>query len=117
MHVWAARDRWWEEQALLYEELRRIVVTFEGEEQLWRLKKPSVDLSPATQHGFRAYCLKRAAIFAKLAKEARIRFSTVDAHQKREAQALAIDPSSISVTGISGTVIAEVMGSEVEEIY
>ncbi|KAG8925861.1 hypothetical protein FRC01_009600 [Tulasnella sp. 417] len=115
VHARSARDRWWEEQALLYEELRRVTVTFEHLERLWRERQPDPSLSPPVRKGFRAYCLKRAAIFGKLAAEAGRKYSNVHAHQTREGELLGINQSPIIVVG--DAVIADIMGTEVDEMY
>ncbi|KIO26892.1 hypothetical protein M407DRAFT_46824, partial [Tulasnella calospora MUT 4182] len=72
VHARSVRDRWWEEQALLFEEARRIVATFEYLETSWRIKQPTSELPSLVVKGFRSYALKKAAIFQNLAKEARI---------------------------------------------
>ncbi|KIO29005.1 hypothetical protein M407DRAFT_6484 [Tulasnella calospora MUT 4182] len=118
VHARSARDRWWEEQALLYEELRRIVATFEHFELSWRSRQPNVALASSAHSGFRAYSLKKAAIFQRLAKEARIKFSLVEAHQKGAAKALEFTPLVATGAGISGeAVLLGTMGTEIEEIY
>lgn len=88
VHMRSARDRWWEEQALLFEELRRIVATFEHMGTYWDSKQPSSSLPSLVQKGFRSYALKKANLFFSLAEKARIQFAAIKDHQEREAEGL-----------------------------
>ncbi|KAG8902563.1 hypothetical protein FRC00_002447 [Tulasnella sp. 408] len=117
VHARSARDRWWEEQALLYEELRRIVATFERLELSWRSRQPGITLATPAHSGFRAYCLRTAAIFGTLAKEARIKFSLVQAHQNCEAKALALEPVSAPGLGPDDAALLGVIRPDIGEMY
>ncbi|KAG9047221.1 hypothetical protein FS837_002783 [Tulasnella sp. UAMH 9824] len=116
VHARSARDRWWEEQALLYEELRRVVATFERLELLWRGRQPSVTLTKPARSGFRAYCLKTAAVFGTLAKEARIKLSSVQAHQNCEPKALTAEPLSAPGLRSDDAELLGVIGMDVGEM-
>ncbi|KAG8982256.1 hypothetical protein FRB90_006913, partial [Tulasnella sp. 427] len=107
IHARSARDRWWEEQALLFEELRQIVATFERMETIWKQKQPSNVRLPSVLEGFRACSLKKAEIFRSLATEARVQFSVAREYQERQtaaaSQALA---QSMQLTGIGQVEVA-----------
>ncbi|KAG9044328.1 hypothetical protein FS837_008344, partial [Tulasnella sp. UAMH 9824] len=117
VHARAVRDRWWEEQALLIEELRRIVASFEFLEASWRVKQPSSSLAPLARSGFRSHALKKAAIFQYLAKEARVQLIMVEQHQRREAQAYGeISESMADMGWQSGDMIGSIATTEVEDV-
>lgn len=118
VHARSARDRWWEEQAILFEELRRVLATFEQLESSWRGKEPSSDIPLLVRKGFRAYALKTAAIFQSLAKEARIQLALVEEHRGREADLFSAEEEPFTSIRISSdAVLAGVMGTKGEEIY
>lgn len=117
VHARAVRDRWWEEQALLIEELRRIVATFEFLETSWRNKQPTSRLAPLAHSGFRSHALKKAAVFEYLAKEARIQLSMVEEHQRRETQAYGeISESMADMGWLSEDMIGSMIANEVEDV-
>ncbi|SJL13210.1 uncharacterized protein ARMOST_16649 [Armillaria ostoyae] len=61
----ARAQRWQEECELLIEEIRRVKVTFQFYEKVWKDRAKKVDLS-----GARAYTLKQAALWQELEKSA-----------------------------------------------
>ncbi|KAK0501813.1 hypothetical protein EDD18DRAFT_1307212 [Armillaria luteobubalina] len=64
-------QRWQEECELLVEEIRRVKVTFQFYEKVWKDRAERVDLS-----GARAYTLKQAALWQELEKSAAKQWSS-----------------------------------------
>ncbi|KAK0478018.1 hypothetical protein EDD18DRAFT_1087465, partial [Armillaria luteobubalina] len=64
-------QRWQEECELLVEEIRRVKVTFQFYEKVWKDRAERVDLS-----GARAYVLKQAALWQELEKSAAEQWSS-----------------------------------------
>lgn len=79
LHATAARDRWWEEHKLLFEEMRRVGATFRYEQARWEQmavwgEEPA---SAALKLGVRAHALKKAAMYERLAVQAEAKFKEV----------------------------------------
>ncbi|KAG8902439.1 hypothetical protein FRC00_007975 [Tulasnella sp. 408] len=76
LHARAALARWVEETHLLREELRRVHAFFQWVQQDWIARvdnlagAASPDGSDATQRGYKAYCLRQAYNYERLAKHA-----------------------------------------------
>lgn len=82
LHATAARDRWWEEHVLLFEELKRVGKTFRYEQRRWGEMANWTGwakgrTSAKMINGVRAYALKTQATYRGLAEEAERRFAIV----------------------------------------
>ncbi|KAG8972484.1 hypothetical protein FRC05_009837 [Tulasnella sp. 425] len=119
VHARAARDRWWEERVLLYEELRRIGATFGYHAVSWGGKRPPSHLPLQVRNGFRAYVLKKAAVFQTLGKEARTKFEELEPDDGGSESNMApvgaqLEPrlETIGEEAVSGSI-----GMEVDDAY
>lgn len=83
LHAIAARDRWWEEHVLLFEELRRVGKTFRYEWRCWDEQSrwngwDNLCTPPKLVLGVRAHAAKKASMYLRLAEEAETRFKLLE---------------------------------------